>query len=55
MSVYNNMAYGLKNRGISKEDITTKVNDAAELLEIDQLLSRKPSMLSGGQRQRVAM
>ena len=55
MSVYNNMAYGLKNRGISKEDIVTKVNDAAELLEIDQLLSRKPSMLSGGQRQRVAM
>ena len=55
MSVYNNMAYGLKNRGISKEDIATKVNDAAELLEIDQLLSRKPSMLSGGQRQRVAM
>ena len=55
MSVYNNMAYGLKNRGISKEDIITKVNDAAKLLEIDQLLSRKPSMLSGGQRQRVAM
>ena len=48
MSVYNNMAYGLKNRGISKEDIITKVNDAAKLLEIDQLLSRKPSMLSGG-------
>jgi sn-glycerol 3-phosphate transport system ATP-binding protein len=55
MSVYNNMAYGLKNRGISKEDIISKVNDAAKLLEIDQLLSRKPSMLSGGQRQRVAM
>ena len=55
MSVYNNMDYGLKNRGISKEDIITKVNDAAKLLEIDQLLSRKPSMLSGGQRQRVAM
>ena len=55
MSVYNNMAYGLKNRGISKEDIITKVNDAAKLLEIDQLLSRKPSMLYGGQRQRVAM
>ena len=55
MSVYNNMAYGLKNRGISKEEITTKVNDVAKLLEIDQLLSRKPSLLSGGQRQRVAM
>ena len=55
MSVFNNMAYGLKNRGISKEDINNKVNDVAKLLEIDQLLSRKPSMLSGGQRQRVAM
>ena len=55
MSVYNNMAYGLKNRGISKEEIISKVNDAAKLLEIDQLLNRKPSMLSGGQRQRVAM
>ena len=40
---------------ISKEDINNKVNDVAKLLEIDQLLSRKPSMLSGGQRQRVAM
>ena len=49
------MAYGLKNRGISKEEINNKVNDVAKLLEIDQLLTRKPSMLSGGQRQRVAM
>ena len=55
MSVFNNMSYGLKNRGISKEEINNKVNDVAKLLEIDQLLSRKPSMLSGGQRQRVAM
>ena len=55
MTVYNNMAYGLKNRGISKEEINNKVNDVAKLLEIDQLLTRKPSMLSGGQRQRVAM
>jgi sn-glycerol 3-phosphate transport system ATP-binding protein len=55
MTVFNNMAYGLKNRGISKEEINNKVNDVAKLLEIDQLLSRKPSMLSGGQRQRVAM
>ncbi len=55
MSVYNNMAYGLKNRGISNDEIINKVNEAAKLLEIDQLLSRKPSMLSGGQRQRVAM
>ena len=55
MSVFNNMADGLKNRGISKEEINNKVNDVAKLLEIDQLLTRKPSMLSGGQRQRVAM
>ena len=55
MTVFNNMAYGLKNRGISKDKINSKVNDAAKLLEIDQLLERKPSMLSGGQRQRVAM
>jgi len=55
MTVYNNMAYGLKNRGISKQEIENKVNEVAKLLEIDQYLSRKPSMLSGGQRQRVAM
>ena len=55
MTVYNNMAYGLKNRGISKQEIENKVNDAAKLLEIDSYLTRKPSMLSGGQRQRVAM
>ena len=55
MTVCNNMAYGLKNRGISKQEIEDKVNEVAKLLEIDQYLSRKPSMLSGGQRQRVAM
>ena len=55
MSVFNNMSYGLKNRGISKDEINNKVNEVAKLLEIDQLLTRKPSMLSGGQRQRVAM
>ena len=55
MTVYNNMAYGLKNRGISKQEIEDKVNEVAKLLEIDPYLSRKPSMLSGGQRQRVAM
>jgi sn-glycerol 3-phosphate transport system ATP-binding protein len=55
MTVYNNMAYGLKNRGISKKEIEDKVNEVAKLLEIDPYLSRKPSMLSGGQRQRVAM
>ena len=55
MTVYNNMAYGLKNRGISKQETEDKVNEVAKLLEIDPYLSRKPSMLSGGQRQRVAM
>ena len=55
MSVFNNMSYGLKNRGISRDEINNKVHEVAKLLEIDQLLTRKPSMLSGGQRQRVAM
>ena len=55
MNVYNNLAYGLKNRGIDKETIEQKVNDAAKLLQISDYLQRKPSMLSGGQRQRVAM
>jgi sn-glycerol 3-phosphate transport system ATP-binding protein len=55
MNVYNNLAYGLKNRGIDKETIEQKVNDAAKLLQISDFLQRKPSMLSGGQRQRVAM
>jgi len=55
MNVYNNLAYGLKNRGIDKQTIEQKVNDAAKLLQISDFLKRKPSMLSGGQRQRVAM
>jgi sn-glycerol 3-phosphate transport system ATP-binding protein len=55
MNVYNNLAYGLKNRGIDKKDIEQKVNEAAKLLQISDYLERKPSMLSGGQRQRVAM
>ena len=55
MNVYNNLAYGLKNRGIDKKYIEQKVNEAAKLLQISDYLERKPSMLSGGQRQRVAM
>tara|TARA_A100001015_G_C14996012_1_gene716231 strand:- start:386 stop:1114 length:729 start_codon:yes stop_codon:yes gene_type:complete len=55
MNVYNNMSYGLKNRGIDKKKIEEKVNETAKLLQISDLLFRKPSMLSGGQRQRVAM
>ena len=55
MNVYKNIAYGLKNRGQSKESIDKKVNEVAELLEIKEYLQRKPAQLSGGQRQRVAM
>ena len=55
MSVYRNMAYGLVNRGEAKAEIDRKVREAAETLELSQLLDRRPSQLSGGQRQRVAM
>src|SRR5690242_11184887 len=55
MSVYNNMAYGLRNRGMPKDAIETPVQEAARILELAALLDRKPGQLSGGQRQRVAM
>ena len=55
MSVFDNMAFSLKLRKLSKEDIQEKVEDAAKTLEISELLDRKPKALSGGQRQRVAM
>jgi sn-glycerol 3-phosphate transport system ATP-binding protein len=55
MSVFDNMAYGLRNRGTAASDVTRRVNDAAKLLGIETLLDRKPKQLSGGQRQRVAM
>ena len=55
MSVYNNMAYGLRNRGMPKGEIDTRVQEAARILEIGSMLDRKPRQLSGGQRQRVAM
>jgi len=55
MSVYDNMAYGLKIRGLPKNEIERRVNDAAQILELAPLLGRKPRQLSGGQRQRVAM
>src|SRR5512145_3187436 len=55
MSVYDNMAYGLKIRKLPKADINKRVNIAAEILELEGLLGRKPRQLSGGQRQRVAM
>jgi sn-glycerol 3-phosphate transport system ATP-binding protein len=55
MSVYNNMAYGLRNRGMAKPEIETRVQEAARILELTAMLDRKPRQLSGGQRQRVAM
>ena len=55
MSVYDNMAFSLKLRKFSKDEIDKKVKDAAKTLEIDELIDRKPKALSGGQRQRVAM
>ncbi|MBS0221066.1 MAG: sn-glycerol-3-phosphate import ATP-binding protein UgpC [Proteobacteria bacterium] len=55
MSVYENMAYGLKLRKLSRDDIDARVRKAAKTLELDTLLDRRPRQLSGGQRQRVAM
>jgi ABC-type sulfate/molybdate transport systems ATPase subunit len=55
MSVYDNMAYGLRNRGMPKDQIEVRVAEAAKLLGIETFLKRKPRELSGGQRQRVAM
>jgi sn-glycerol 3-phosphate transport system ATP-binding protein len=55
MSVYNNMAYGLRNRGTPKDEIDKRVREAARVLAIEPFLDRKPRALSGGQRQRVAM
>jgi sn-glycerol 3-phosphate transport system ATP-binding protein len=55
MSVYGNMAYGLRIRGMAKADIDARVQNAAGILELTKFLGRKPRELSGGQRQRVAM
>src|SRR3989475_2184391 len=55
MSVFDNMAYGLKIRGLARSDIDARVKRAGEILELGPLLERKPRQLSGGQRQRVAM
>src|ERR1051325_5223280 len=55
MSVYDNMAFGLKLRKTPKADITRRVQEAADILDIGHLLQRKPKELSGGQRQRVAL
>ena len=55
MTVYDNMAYGLKIAKVPKDEIKTRVDKAAKILELGLLLARKPRELSGGQRQRVAM
>ncbi len=55
MSVYDNMAYGLKIRGMAKDEIDRRVRKAAKTLELETFLQRRPRQLSGGQRQRVAM
>jgi multiple sugar transport system ATP-binding protein len=55
MTVFDNMAFGLKLRKVPKKDIEQKVREAAKMLDIEHLLDRKPKALSGGQRQRVAM
>ena len=55
MSVFDNMSYGLRIRGLSSSEISERVNRAAEILELKKFLDRRPRALSGGQRQRVAM
>ncbi|MBM4338003.1 MAG: sn-glycerol-3-phosphate ABC transporter ATP-binding protein UgpC [Deltaproteobacteria bacterium] len=55
MTVWNNMAYGLKVRGMARPEIETRVKKATDILGLDGLMNRKPQQLSGGQRQRVAM
>ena len=55
MSIYDNMAFGLKLRKMPKDEIDRRVREAARILDIEHLLDRKPKLLSGGQRQRVAM
>jgi multiple sugar transport system ATP-binding protein len=55
MTVYDNMAFGLKMRKVPKDSIDKQVKEAAQILHIESLLDRKPKQLSGGQRQRVAL
>ncbi|MBR4852148.1 MAG: ATP-binding cassette domain-containing protein, partial [Clostridia bacterium] len=55
MSVFENMAFGLKLRKVRKEEIKKRVEEAARILDISHLLDRKPKALSGGQKQRVAL
>ena len=55
MSVFDNMAYGLRNRRTPRDEIDRRVADASRILQLDGMLDRRPNQLSGGQRQRVAM
>ena len=55
MTVYDNLAFGLRNKHVPKDEIERRVHDAAQILDLDELLKRKPKQLSGGQRQRVAL
>ncbi|WP_426124343.1 ABC transporter ATP-binding protein [Pararhizobium sp. PWRC1-1] len=55
MTVKENMAFGLRNVGMPEKDIDSRVSEAAKMLEMDELLARRPAQLSGGQRQRVAI
>jgi ABC-type sugar transport system ATPase subunit len=55
MTVYQNLAFGLENIGTKRAEIDAKVDAAARMLQLDALLSRRPTQLSGGQRQRVAI
>src|SRR5690349_15237979 len=54
-TVRDNLGFGLRMRGLGREEIATKVEDVARILELDQVLDKKPRALSGGQRQRVAL
>ena len=55
MTVYDNLAFGLRNQKVEKKEIDRRVRQAAEILDLDPLIERKPKQLSGGQRQRVAL
>jgi ABC-type sugar transport system ATPase subunit len=55
MTVYDNLAFGLRNKGVPKAEIDRRVRRAADILDLGQMLKRKPKQLSGGQRQRVAL
>jgi multiple sugar transport system ATP-binding protein len=55
MTVYDNLAFGLRNHGVPRPEIDARVNRAAEILDMRELIKRKPKQLSGGQRQRVAL